>query len=55
MGNIVTIVIGVVFIAGGLSGQFVLRGTDSSVAIIAIGAALIVWGTFRLIKERNRK
>jgi uncharacterized membrane protein HdeD (DUF308 family) len=54
MGNIVTIVIGVVLIVGGLSG-FVLRGTDSPAALIAIGAAVIVWGTFRLIKDRNKK
>jgi hypothetical protein len=55
MGNIVTIVIGVVLIVCGLSGEFVLRGTDSSLAIIVVGIAVAIWGVFRLIQERRKK
>jgi hypothetical protein len=55
MGNIVTIIIGVVLMAGGWSGKLVLVGTESSAALIAIGAVLIVWGTLRFIKDRHKK
>jgi uncharacterized membrane protein HdeD (DUF308 family) len=55
MSNIITIIIGVVLIVCGLSGEFVLRGTDSSVAITVVGVAVTIWGVFRLIQERKKK
>jgi len=38
------IIIGVVFVAGGLSGQMALRGTQSGPALAVLGGVLIVWG-----------
>lgn len=40
----ITIVIGLIFVVGGLSGKLVLIGTDSSVAIIVLGAGLLIYG-----------
>ncbi len=49
------IVVGGLFIAGGASGTLVLRGTDSSGAIAALGGLLILVGLVRLaINHRPR-
>ena len=45
MGNLI---IGAVFIIGGLSGKLALIGTNSSMALVVIGAVLMVWGLVRL-------
>jgi hypothetical protein len=42
------IVIGVVFIIGGLSGQMALRGTSSSGGLAVVGLVLVGWGVFQL-------
>ena len=49
------IVIGVLFVIGGLSGQFALRGTESSGALAVIGAGLIGWGVFQVFRARRSK
>jgi hypothetical protein len=38
------IILGIVFIGGGLSGNLVLRGTDSSEALVFVGIGLVGWG-----------
>ena len=38
------IILGIVFIAGGLSGNLVLIGTDSGVALAIVGVILILLG-----------
>lgn len=38
------IIVGVVFILGGLTGALVLRGTGSSGALVIVGIGLVVWG-----------
>ena len=48
MRGIINIIIGAVFIIGGLSGKMVFRGTSSSGAIVAVGAVLVVLGLVRL-------
>jgi len=47
------IVIGGAFLVGGLTGKLALIGTDSSAAIAVVGAGLIVWGIFQVIKGRK--
>ena len=47
------IVIGIVFVAGGLSGNLALRGTDSGGALAAFGGALIVWGLVQTARGRK--
>lgn len=49
----VKIIIGVVFIIGGLSGKLVLIGTNSGVALAVFGAVMIVWGILRLASRRG--
>ncbi len=50
MGNII---IGLVFIIGGLSGKIALLGTNSSMAAVVFGAVLVAWGGFQL-KSRKQ-
>jgi predicted phage tail protein len=50
----IKIIIGIVFIIGGLSGKLVLVGTNSGVALAALGAALVVWGIINLVRRSQR-
>jgi hypothetical protein len=45
------IIIGVIFIVGGLSGRMVLRFTNSSEALVIVGVGLVVWG---IVEMRRR-
>ena len=45
MGNII---IGAVFIVGGLSGKIALLGTNSSMAAVVFGVGLVAWGGYQL-------
>lgn len=47
------IIIGIVFIVGGLSGQLALRGFDSPTGLAAFGGALIVWGLVQSVRATN--
>ena len=47
MGNIIW---GIISIILGLSGKFVLIGTNSSEALIAVGIGLVIWGVIQLSK-----
>lgn len=42
------IVIGLVFVVGGLSGKMALIGTNSAPALAVVGGVLIVWGIVQL-------
>jgi hypothetical protein len=46
--DVVKIILGVVFIIGGLSGKLVLIGTQSGIALAAVGVVLVLWGLARL-------
>ncbi len=48
MSGIVNIVIGVLFVVGGLSGRFALFGTNSPEALAAVGLIPIAMGVFQL-------
>ncbi len=47
------IIIGLVFLIGGLSGQLVIRGTESSTAAAVVGAGLTLWGIVQVIRSRS--
>ena len=47
------IVIGIVFIVGGLTGNLALRGTNSGPALAALGAGLLIWGIVQVSKSRS--
>ena len=42
------IIFGIIFLIGAISGKLVLRGTNSSGALAAVGIILIVWGVISL-------
>ena len=46
---------GIIGLVGGLSGELVLRGTDSSGAMAAIGGVFIVIGIFQLVRGRQQE
>jgi len=47
------IIIGVLFILGGLSGKYALKGTDSTIGLAVVGAGLVVWGIYQLGDENG--
>ena len=48
----VQIIIGVIFVIGGLSGRLALIGTHSGPALAVVGGVLIVLGLFRVVRRR---
>lgn len=48
MRGIINIIIGIIFIVGGLSGKLVLLGTHSGGALAVLGVVLLVLGFFRM-------
>ena len=48
MRGIANIIIGGVFVFGGLSGRLVLNGTHSGQGLAIVGAALIALGIYRM-------
>lgn len=47
------IIIGLVFLVGGVSGKLVIRGTESSTAAAVVGGGLIVWGIIQMVRARS--
>jgi hypothetical protein len=50
MRGIINIIIGAVFVIGGLTGTLALRGTHSGMGIAIVGGVLIVIGLIRLAR-----
>jgi len=48
------IIIGVAFVIGGLSGNMVLRGTNSSGGLIVVGIGLVIWGVFQMSRNKAK-
>jgi hypothetical protein len=46
------IIIGLVFVIGGLTNRLALIGTDSGPALAAMGGVLIVWGVVQTTRAR---
>jgi len=47
------IIIGVIFILGGISGSMALRGTNSTIGIAVVGGVLVVWGIIQTAGSRS--
>ena len=47
------IIIGLIFVAGGLSGKIALRGTQSSGAIAVVGGLMVAYGIFQVVQQRK--
>ena len=54
MGGVLNIIIGIVFIIGGLTGNLALIGTNSGPALAVLGVVLVIWGVVRMIRSRTR-
>ena len=48
MGNLI---LGLIFIAGGLSGKLTLLGTNSPEALAAVGVGMVIWGGVQIAKK----
>ena len=53
MRGILNIIIGIVFVIGGLTGGMVMRGTDSGIALAVLGIVLVGVGFFRIVNGRR--
>ena len=49
----IKIIIGLVMVIGGLSGNLVLMGTSSGVALAVLGGVLIVWGIAKMVRQKQ--
>ena len=51
--EMLNIILGILFIIGGLSGELVFIGTNSGTLLAVVGVILVIWGAYRLY-QRNR-
>ena len=51
--DVFAIVVSVGLIFGGLSGRMVLRGTDSSPALVVAGFVFLAWDIFSIFRKKN--
>jgi hypothetical protein len=49
----VNIILGLVFIVGGLSGQLALIGTNSGEALAVVGGLMVAYGIYQLKQKQN--
>ena len=47
------LIFGLILLVGGLSGKLALIGTNSSMALAVLGAALMVWGVVQLVRGKR--
>jgi hypothetical protein len=52
MQGLLSVVIGLVMIVGGLSGKLVLVGTQSGAALAALGVLVAAIGVIRIVRAR---
>jgi len=53
MGGIFNIIVGLIMVGAGLSGQFSLLGTKSPTLLVAVGALVTAFGIYRTIRSRK--
>lgn len=49
----IKIIIGLVMVIGGLSGNLVLVGTSSGGALAVLGGVLIAWGIAKMVRQKQ--
>jgi hypothetical protein len=52
-GKMLNIILGIIFIIGGLSGELVFIGTNSGLLLAGVGVLLVIWGAYRLYQKRQ--
>ena len=50
-----SVIIGLIFIVGGLSGKLALIGTNSGIALAVVGALILGRGIYRIRKQRAQQ
>jgi hypothetical protein len=55
VGRIIGLIISVGLIIAGLSGQFVLKGTNSSTALVGAGIVFLIWNIISIVRNSNKK
>ncbi|MDA0814312.1 MAG: hypothetical protein O3C21_18215 [Verrucomicrobia bacterium] len=48
------IIIGLVFIVGGLSGRLALIGTNNGPALAAVGGLMLIWGIVQMVRGQRK-
>jgi hypothetical protein len=46
------ILVGIIFIIGGLTGNLALIGTNSGIALAIVGFGLVGWGVYKMMRNR---
>ena len=54
VGRIIGIIISLVMIIGGFSGALVLKGTNSSTALVIIGFLILAYEIFRIMLDKKK-
>jgi len=49
------LLIGIIFIVGGASGEMALRGTGSGLALAVVGVGLCIWGGIQMKNSSSSK
>lgn len=52
-GRIIGILVSIALIVAGLSGEYVLKGTESSVALVVVGVLFLVWEIFGFMRDKR--
>ncbi len=55
IGRIIGILVSVALIIMGLSGNYVLKGTESSAALVAVGFLFLLWEVFGLVRDKKKE
>jgi uncharacterized membrane protein YfcA len=55
IGKIIGILISIGLIIGGLSGEFVLRGTDSSTGLVIVGVLFLIYDIFGIVRDKKKE
>lgn len=53
--NIIGLIISIGLIIAGLSGSFVLRGTNSSTALVIAGVIFLIFDIYKIVKYTREK
>lgn len=53
MRGVISIIIGIIFIIGGLTGKLALIGTNSGTALAVVGTILVAIGAYRMAIARR--
>jgi len=53
MRGVINIIIGIIFIIGGLSGRLTLIGTHNGPALAVVGVILVAFGIYRMVASKG--